>query len=54
MRLKIDSNWIFIPLLLLLIGASVSDNQAVQNTEITSNNLSIMSGNSGRTGKASE
>ena len=49
MRLKIDSNWIFIPLLLLLIGASVSDNQAVQNTEITSNNLSIMSGNSGGT-----
>ena len=49
MKLKIDSNWIFAVMLLILIGVCVSNNQDVQTTRTTSDHLSIMSGNSGGT-----
>lgn len=47
MKLKIDKNIIFVPLLLILIWISVTNNQVNQN--INSNTLSIISGNSGGT-----
>ena len=49
MKLKIDTNWIFAVMLLILIGVCVSGNQAVQEKQMTSDHLSIMSGNSGGT-----
>ena len=49
MKLKIDSNWIFADMLLILSGVCVSKNQDVQTTRTTSDHLSIMSGNSGGT-----
>ena len=49
MKVKIDSNWIFIVLILALIGISVSDSQMGAVKQGKSNHLSIMSGNSGGT-----
>ncbi|MDD3253235.1 MAG: TAXI family TRAP transporter solute-binding subunit [Lachnospiraceae bacterium] len=49
MKIRIDSNWIYIILLTALIGVSVSNNTAVSLSGYSTDNLSIVSGNSGGT-----
>lgn len=47
MKIKLDKNWIFVPLLLILIAVSISNNQLSSPGRIGS--LSIASGNNGGT-----
>lgn len=49
MKLKIDSNWIFVVLLVVLIGISVSNNRVATAESASADTLSIVSGNSGGT-----
>lgn len=49
MKFRFDSNWIFLVLLTLLIGISVSNNQKANRNTASSDTMSIVSGNSGGT-----
>lgn len=49
MKFKIDSNWIFVVLLLALIGISVSEGRTLSVKQGSEENLSILSGGSGGT-----